>query len=70
MRKLFLLPLGITVFIVFILAAGAEAGPLDSPNASKALVCSACHGWGGNSPGDTGADPRRYGTQLLQKSDQ
>jgi cytochrome c553 len=53
MRKLFLLPLGITVFFVFILVAGAEAGPLDSPNASKALVCSACHGPGGNSPGNT-----------------
>jgi cytochrome c553 len=31
----------------------AEAGPLDSPGAQKALVCSACHGSGGNSPGNT-----------------
>jgi cytochrome c553 len=34
-------------------ATGAEAGPLDSPGASKAMVCSACHGFGGNSPGNT-----------------
>lgn len=37
------------------LLAGFEvgAGPLDSPGAQKALVCSACHGSGGNSPGST-----------------
>jgi len=29
------------------------AGPLDSPGAQKALVCSACHGFAGNSPGNT-----------------
>jgi len=34
-------------------ALAAAAGPLDSPGASKALVCSACHGFGGNSPGNT-----------------
>lgn len=34
-------------------ALTAGAGPLDSPGASKALVCSACHGFGGNSPGNT-----------------
>jgi cytochrome c553 len=31
----------------------AAAGPLDSPGAQKALVCSACHGFAGNSPGNT-----------------
>ena len=53
MRKLFLLSAGFAALFVFILAAGADAGPLDSPNAAKALVCSACHGFGGNSPGNT-----------------
>jgi cytochrome c553 len=37
--------------LVFVVSAGA--GPLDSPGAQKALVCSACHGFGGNSRGDT-----------------
>jgi cytochrome c553 len=32
---------------------GADAGPLDMPGASKSMVCSACHGFGGNSPGNT-----------------
>jgi cytochrome c553 len=31
----------------------AAAGPLDGPGAQKALVCSACHGFAGNSGGDT-----------------
>jgi cytochrome c553 len=31
----------------------AAAGPLDTPGAQKALVCSACHGFAGNSPGNT-----------------
>jgi cytochrome c553 len=30
-----------------------EAGPLDSPGAQKSLVCSACHGFAGNAPGNT-----------------
>lgn len=33
--------------------SSAAAGPLDSPGAQKALVCSACHGFGGNAPGTT-----------------
>jgi cytochrome c553 len=33
--------------------ANAGAGPLDSPGAVKSLVCTACHGPGGNSPGAT-----------------
>jgi cytochrome c553 len=41
--------------LILVLAAGggATAGPLDAPGATKALVCSACHGFGGNSPSDT-----------------
>ena len=34
-------------------AAGAAAGPLDVPGATKALACSACHGPGGQSPSST-----------------
>jgi cytochrome c553 len=52
MRKLFLSS-GFAALFVLIVAGGPQAGPLDSPNASKALVCSACHGFGGNSPGNT-----------------
>jgi cytochrome c553 len=37
----------------WVLASNANAGPLDSPGATKALICSACHGFGGNSPGNT-----------------
>ena len=36
-----------------LVAAPAAAGPLDGPGAQKALVCSACHGFAGNSRGDT-----------------
>src|SRR5262245_63000450 len=41
--------------IVLVLAAAsvATAGPLDSPGAMKALNCSACHGFAGQSAGDT-----------------
>lgn len=41
--------------LIFILGAAgsASAGPLDAPGATKALVCSACHGFAGNSPSDT-----------------
>jgi cytochrome c553 len=49
------------VLIVFVLIVAAlmcapfntAAGPLDSSGAQKALVCSACHGFAGNSPGNT-----------------
>ncbi|MGH7887066.1 MAG: c-type cytochrome [Candidatus Binatia bacterium] len=46
----------LTTFIVslvtLIAAANTDAGPLDTPGASKVLVCSACHGFNGNSPGN------------------
>jgi cytochrome c553 len=40
-------------FAAVLIACSAGAGPLDSPGAAKSLVCSACHGAGGNSPGAT-----------------
>jgi cytochrome c553 len=42
------LALGILVF-----APASLAGPLDSPGARKAMVCSACHGFAGNPPSKT-----------------
>ena len=33
--------------------SSAAAGPLDSAGAQKAMVCSACHGFGGNPPSKT-----------------
>jgi cytochrome c553 len=38
---------------IFLATRNATSGPLDSPGATKALTCSACHGAGGNSPGYT-----------------
>lgn len=52
MRKVSLISL-VVVSFVFIFAFGAGAGPLDSPGAQKSLVCSACHGFAGNAPGNT-----------------
>jgi len=52
MKKISLIAL-VAVSFVLIFAIGAGAGPLDSAGAQKALVCSACHGFGGNAPGDT-----------------
>lgn len=42
-----------SLILILIAWGSANAGPLDSPGATKALACSACHGFGGNSPGDT-----------------
>jgi len=53
MRKSLSLSVFLAALGLMLLAFGADAGPLDSPGASKALVCSACHGFGGNSPGNT-----------------
>ena len=54
MRKS-LLPslLTVTALVLIFAVIETEAGPLDSPGAQKALVCSACHGFAGNSPGNT-----------------
>ena len=40
-------------FLILLLAAPAEAGPLDHPGYTKAFSCSACHGFGGNSRSET-----------------
>lgn len=53
MRKVFSFAICSAVFGWSILACDASAGPLDSQGASKAVICSACHGFGGNSPGGT-----------------
>jgi cytochrome c553 len=47
--------LSILVFIFgqILLVDNAAAGPLDTPGAAKVLVCSACHGFNGNSPGNS-----------------
>jgi len=39
------------ILLFLVIAAAAQAGPLDHPSAPKVLVCSACHGFNGNSPG-------------------
>ena len=52
--------MGNCLLVAFVLVAAlvctplsAAGGPLDSAGAQKALVCSACHGFAGNSPGNT-----------------
>jgi cytochrome c553 len=49
LRQLF----GATGWALCLVATAVSAGPLDGPGAQKALVCSACHGFAGNSRGDT-----------------
>ena len=53
MRTLARLLLAATGLVLLVTATSAAAGPLDGPGAQKALVCSACHGFAGNSRGDT-----------------
>lgn len=61
----------VSLFLAFsFVASNAEAGPLDSPGAQKSMVCSACHGFAGNSPTKTvpslaGMDPA-YFKQTIQ----
>jgi cytochrome c553 len=43
----------VATLALFLAAEETEASPLDSPGALKSLVCSACHGFAGNSPGNT-----------------
>lgn len=52
MRNMVHLFAGCASLLLIIAWGSANAGPLDSPGATKALVCSACHGFGGNSRGD------------------
>ena len=51
MGKSYLTTLVVSLVII-IAAANSNAGPLDTPGAPKVLVCSACHGFNGNSPGN------------------
>jgi cytochrome c553 len=44
---------GVVAGALLMVVAPAAAGPLDGPGAQKALVCSACHGFAGQSRGDT-----------------
>src|SRR5439155_25985660 len=39
--------------LLLLLAPAVAAGPLDAPGATTALACSACHGFGGQSPSNT-----------------
>lgn len=41
------------IAVVFVLSGPAPAGPLDAPGGLVSVTCSACHGFGGNSPGET-----------------
>jgi cytochrome c553 len=50
MRKTFEVTLAALFLGLIAGATAADAGPLDSPGAQKAMVCSACHGFGGNPP--------------------
>ena len=50
MAKSYLTTLMVFLALIFT-GANAGAGPLDAPAAAKVLVCSACHGFNGNSPG-------------------
>lgn len=43
----------VSLIIVLLLAGSASAGPLDLAGYDKAFTCSACHGFAGNSKGDT-----------------
>ena len=53
MRKSLPITLVAASLVLIFAAFNVDAGPLDSPGAQKALVCSACHGFAGNSPGNT-----------------
>ena len=43
----------LAVLVMLIAAGSAFAGPLDTPGATKALTCAACHGPAGQSPCNT-----------------
>jgi cytochrome c553 len=70
MRNLVHVSAAATFLGILAWAVPAKAGPLDSPGAQKAMVCSACHGFGGNPPSKTvpalaGMDPA-YFKQTIQ----
>ena len=43
----------LALLVVLIAAGSSFAGPLDTPGATKALTCAACHGPAGQSPSNT-----------------
>ncbi|MGH7334253.1 MAG: c-type cytochrome [Candidatus Rokuibacteriota bacterium] len=43
----------VSLIVVLLLAGSASAGPLDAAGYDKSFTCSACHGFAGNSKGDT-----------------
>jgi len=47
------MPFIMSLLLVIAVAGTAAAGPLDGPGAPQALVCSACHGFGGQSQSNT-----------------
>ncbi|OLD39929.1 MAG: hypothetical protein AUI57_01320 [Candidatus Rokubacteria bacterium 13_1_40CM_2_68_8] len=47
------MPLFMSLLLVLAVASTAAAGPLDAPGAPQALVCSACHGFAGQSQSNT-----------------
>jgi len=47
------MPFIMSLLLVLAVAGTAAAGPLDAPGAPQALVCSACHGFGGQSQSNT-----------------
>jgi cytochrome c553 len=53
MRKRLHFSLMVAALSLILSESNTDAGPLDSPGAQKALICSACHGFGGNSPGNS-----------------
>src|SRR5262245_59667374 len=47
------MPIALISLLLLALAGPAAAGPLDGPGASTAMVCSACHGFAGQSQSNT-----------------
>jgi cytochrome c553 len=47
------MPIILVVSLLLALTGSAVGGPLDGPGASSALVCSACHGFAGQSQSNT-----------------
>src|SRR4029450_3311783 len=47
------MPIALISLLLLALAGPVPAGPLDGPAASSALVCSACHGFAGQSQSNT-----------------
>ena len=49
MERTNVMPIILVVSLLLVLTGSAVGGPLDGPGASSALVCSACHGFAGES---------------------